>query len=195
MIERVVPRLGTDVEQDADVGVERLSEGVEEPPMRVQLFLVLLLETENHLARHDALLGALEPKVRVKTDLRGILVYVGGDLSLVDEVLGDAILIDAHGRQSIQGPCMDLTSAIRDDTDDDLLPTIFAPGARFRSGTEMRDVLHDRMHGSSKVQFVLIVHGHADEQLRLSGGRPEVLSQFVAPLDEIVRIAGDSGVA
>ncbi len=60
---------------DAHVGREGLAEGVEEPAVRVyELLLVLLLEAEDHLARHDALLGALELEVRVERDLRGVLL-------------------------------------------------------------------------------------------------------------------------
>lgn len=44
--------LRSNIEKDADVGFENRSESVEEPPMRVELLLVLLLENEDDLNRN-----------------------------------------------------------------------------------------------------------------------------------------------
>ncbi|RCI08911.1 hypothetical protein L249_4922, partial [Ophiocordyceps polyrhachis-furcata BCC 54312] len=195
VIEGVAPRSRADVEEDADVGVERLAEGVEEPAVRVELALVLLLETEDDLTRHDALLCAFEAQVGVERHLRRILVHVRLHSPVVDVVLGDAVLIDAHGGQGVQRASVDLVSSVRDDTDDDLLPSGLAPGARPRARAEMGNILHDGVHRPREADLVLVIHGDADEQLRLARRPPYALPQLVASCHKVVGVAGDGRVA
>ena len=52
VVDGLVARLGTCVQQDADLGVELLANSVEKPPVRVDLFRVFLLQAENDLDRH-----------------------------------------------------------------------------------------------------------------------------------------------
>ena len=49
--ERLCSRLGTGIEKDTDLRIEDSSKSIEKPSMGVNLFAVLLLETENHLHR------------------------------------------------------------------------------------------------------------------------------------------------
>lgn len=195
MVQRRAARSGTDVEQNADVRVQGLPKGVEEPTMRVQLPLVLFLQTEDQLAGHDALLGALELEIRVERHLRRVLIHVGLYGLLVDEVLGDAVLVDTHGSQGIKRARMDRSASVRDDADDNLLPPLVAPGARAVARAKVRNVLHDGIHGPREVELVLVVHGDADEELRLAGRLADALAQLVPALDEVVGVAGDGGVA
>ena len=53
-------RHGTDVQQHADVRLQKGTKRVEEPAVRVDLLLVLLLETEDNLDGYQTLLGALD---------------------------------------------------------------------------------------------------------------------------------------
>jgi hypothetical protein len=46
VIDRSGARHSSDIDKDANIGLEDWSESVEEPAMRVDLFLVLLLQTE-----------------------------------------------------------------------------------------------------------------------------------------------------
>ncbi|RDA92147.1 hypothetical protein CP533_5577 [Ophiocordyceps camponoti-saundersi (nom. inval.)] len=94
MVKRVAPRSRADVEEDADVGVESLAEG-----------------TKDDLTRHDSLLCAFKAQVGIERDLRRILVDVRLYRPVVDVVLGDAVLIDAHGGQSVQSAGVDLVSS------------------------------------------------------------------------------------
>ena len=48
---RLGSRFGTGIQQDADLGVEDPTKGVEQPTMRVDLLAVLLLQAEDHLNR------------------------------------------------------------------------------------------------------------------------------------------------
>lgn len=82
-----------------------LSKGVEEPPMRVDLFLIFLLEAKDQLYRHDALLRALDFHrrchrncwhMRWDADERGIgltlcsvFVDMGCDGLTVDDILDE----------------------------------------------------------------------------------------------------------
>lgn len=194
VVQRVAAGPRADVEQDAHVRVQRLAECVEEPPVRVQLALVPLLEAEDHLAWHDALLGALELEVGVEAHLRRVLVHVRLHGLVVDVVLGDAVLVHAHGRQRVERARVDLLPPVRHDAHDDLLPAGLAPGARLVAAAEVADVLHHRVHGPREAVLVLVVHGDADEQLRLARGAADVLAQLVAPVDEVVRVACDGCV-
>lgn len=194
VVQRVAARLRTDVEQDAHIRVQGLSERVETPTMRVELLVVLLLETEDHLARDDALLCALELEVGVERDLGGILVHMCLDGSLVDVVLGDAVLVHAHRRQGIQRSRVDVPTPIGDDADDNLLPPGLAPGPRFAAAAEVGNVLHDGVHGPRKTNLVLVVHGDADEELRLARRPADVLAQLVPFVHKVVRVAGDGRV-
>ena len=54
MIDAPVLRAHPHVEQDAYVRLQHRSERVEEPPMGVDLLLVLLLHAEDDLRRHNA---------------------------------------------------------------------------------------------------------------------------------------------
>ena len=49
---------GTNVKKDADVGLENGTKGVEEPTMRIDLFLVNLFQAKDDLHRDNTLLGA-----------------------------------------------------------------------------------------------------------------------------------------
>ena len=46
----------------------------------------------------------------------------------IDDVMCDALLICAHGRNNAEGPRVDLLTTIADDADNDFLPTFLAPG-------------------------------------------------------------------
>lgn len=60
MIDRRRAGHGADVEEDADVGLEDGSEGVEEPAVGVDLLLVFLFEAEDDLDGDDAFFGAFD---------------------------------------------------------------------------------------------------------------------------------------
>lgn len=163
--------------------------------MRVEFLLVLLFETEDHLAGDNTLLCALELQVRVERDLGRILVYVCLNSPLIDIILGDTVLVNPHSCQGIQCARVDVPTSIRDDTDDNLLPAVLAPGPGFAAAAEMGNVFHDGVHCSREANFVLVVHGDAYDKLRLSDCPTDILTQLVSSVDKVVRIAGDSCVS
>jgi hypothetical protein len=128
MVERLGSRFGSNVEQNANIGVQRPAESIEEPTMRVQLLLIALFQAEDHLAGHNALLGALELEIGIQGDLCRVLVDVGCDLFLVDVVLRNALLKAAHGSDRVQCSRMDLSTSVGNDAHDNLLPSVLAPG-------------------------------------------------------------------
>jgi len=52
----------SDVDENANIGLENWTEGVEEPTMRVDFFLVDLLQTEQNLHGEMATFGPLDVK-------------------------------------------------------------------------------------------------------------------------------------
>lgn len=60
MINRSRSRHSSDIDKDANVGLEDRTEGVEEPTMRVDLLLVLFLQTEDDLHRDMTAFGAFD---------------------------------------------------------------------------------------------------------------------------------------
>lgn len=74
MINRSMARLSTDVDKYTHMWLDKWAKGLKEPSVRVNLLLVLFLQTEEHLSRHDALFGAPEVHVGVNGYLRGVLL-------------------------------------------------------------------------------------------------------------------------
>ena len=60
MIDRGRARCRANVQKDANVRLENRTKGIEEPAMRVDLLLILLLETEDNLHRNDSHLCTLD---------------------------------------------------------------------------------------------------------------------------------------
>ena len=60
MINRAWTRHCTNIEQDANIGLENGTKGVEEPTMGIDLLLIFLLETKDDLHRHNTLLRAFK---------------------------------------------------------------------------------------------------------------------------------------
>ena len=63
--------------------------------MRVDLLLVLLLQTEDDLNWNDSPLGSSELEVWIDRELCGVLVDMSNDGLAIDNVLGDT----ANGRK------------------------------------------------------------------------------------------------
>ena len=59
----------------------------------------------------------------------------------------------------------------------------------------MRNISHDSMHRSCKVDFVLIVHGHTNEEFGFARGAANILSQFVPIQNEVVRVASYGSIS
>ena len=76
----LVARLGTSVEQNANLGIENATESGEQPSVRVDLLGVLLLQTEHHLdGRKRAgavVVGTDELLVRCNGQLSGVLELI-----------------------------------------------------------------------------------------------------------------------
>ena len=60
MVDRSGTRHSSDINKDADVGLEDRTEGIKEPAVRVDLFLVLLLQTEQNLHGEMTTFGSLD---------------------------------------------------------------------------------------------------------------------------------------
>lgn len=74
MVDGVLARLGSSIDQDTDIWIQNGAKRLEEPSMRVDFFLILLLETEEHLHRSVALLDIHDTFLDVDGHLGGVLV-------------------------------------------------------------------------------------------------------------------------
>jgi len=57
--------LGSNIQQNANIGLKHRPKGVEEPPMAVDFLLVLLLHAEDNLGGYDTLVRVFEMEVVV----------------------------------------------------------------------------------------------------------------------------------
>ncbi|KAG9680047.1 chitin synthase, class II, partial [Aureobasidium melanogenum] len=195
VVQRSVSWSCTDIQQNTDIGLQGLSERIEEPTMTVELLCILLFHAENHLARHNSFLGSFEFEIGIERYLCGILINVTSDFTLVHRVLCNTILVHSHGSESIQSSRMYLLASISNDANHDFLPTVLAPCSRLLSAAKVGDIAHDTMHGAGKVEFVFVVHGDTDEQLGLAGCVTNLLTELVATLNKLVGIACDGRVS
>ena len=144
--------------------MDERAKGVEEPPMAIQLLLVLLLQTKENLhgastSGHFARLGY--------DDLRSILENMSGNVLAGDTVLRNALLVATHQVEDLEGTLVDLGATIRDNTDHDLLPTVWTPHLRAAAAAKEGNVLDNCVHRPDEENFVFIVHGQDDEELGL----------------------------
>ena len=113
MVERVIARTGTAVEEDTDIRLQNGAEGLEKPSVGIDFLLILLLETEDHLTWHDSLLSTTtinsqsqarlpELQLGVDADLGRVFVNVSLNRFSVDCVFGDTVLVDSHGSKGSQ---------------------------------------------------------------------------------------------
>ena len=185
----------SNIEQNTNVGLKGTTEGIEEPSVRVQLFLVVFLQTKDNLARHYSLLGTLELEIIIEGDLRSVLVHVCLNFLLVDNILRNTLLVNTQGGQCIERTWVDLLTSISDDANDNLLPTITAPSTRLGSRAEVADIPHDTVHSTGETDFVFVVHGDTNKQLSLASGSTNLLAKLISPFAVVVRIGCDSGIS
>src|SRR5271170_5222990 len=88
------------------------------------------------------------------------------DFLSIDQVLGYSVLVDAHRYKNIENTRMNISTAIGDNANYNLLPSVLSPYSASRSRAKMRYIAHNPMHCSCEEDFVLIKHGDSDEQLR-----------------------------
>ena len=110
----------------------------------------------------------------------------------IDGVLGNSLLIDTHCGDGTQRTRVDFGTAIGNDAHDDLLPSILTPSLAPISFAQMRDILHNTVHGSSEELFVFVVHGENNEQLRSPGRIVQDLAQGESRVLEVIGITGGS---
>jgi hypothetical protein len=87
---------GSSIDQHADIGLQNLSKRLEEPSVRIDLLLILLLEAEQDLDRCAALLDTDNPLLDLECHLGGVLVDMCCHVFAVDLLLCNAVLVDAH---------------------------------------------------------------------------------------------------
>lgn len=187
-------RHGTDVEENADVGLEDRTKSVEEPSVGVDLFLILFFETEDDLNGDDALFGSFDFERGSDGYLNGVFVNVGCDVVCADLGLCDAFLVATHGGEDAEGSRVDFGTTVADDTNDYFFPAVFAPSFASVAFTEMGDVFYDAVHGTSEEFLVFVVHGHDNEEFGTTRRVVVDLTEGEAIVFEVVWIASGCGI-
>ncbi|KAH0238414.1 chitin synthase, class II, partial [Aureobasidium melanogenum] len=122
VVQRSVSWSCTDIQQNTDIGLQGLSERIEEPTMTVELLCILLFHAENHLARHNSFLGSFEFEIGIERYLCGILINVTSDFTLREhpELLSAAKVGDiAHDTMHGAGK-VEFVFVVHGDTDEQL---------------------------------------------------------------------------
>jgi hypothetical protein len=133
-------RFSSNIEQDTNFRFDQLAEGVEKPPMAVQFLLVLFFKAKDDLNRagvHRGLPGL------GTNNAGGVLKDVRGNRLAVDGVFGNAFLVATHEVEDLEGPFVHFASPVRNDTNNDFLPTICAPRFGSVASAEVSDVLEN----------------------------------------------------
>ena len=153
------------------IWVDQWTKSVEEPPVAIQLFLVLFFETKYNLhwtcaLRHlasfcDNDAGGISTDQLHKSSndtRRDLLEYMRCDVSACYGILSNTFLIATHlqnqcsspvavqrayQREYLQRAFVYFVATIRNNADDDLFPAFRAPCFGATSGAEMRDVFYD----------------------------------------------------
>ena len=125
MVYALVARPRTDIQQYAHVWLEHTPEGIEEPPMRVDFLLVLLLHAEDDLRRDNSLVRVPELEVLVEAESGGVFEQVSRHGLVINHVLHVvAWLVHAEQREAVKYARVDLLASVGDDAHDDLHPVI-----------------------------------------------------------------------
>ena len=100
----------------------------------------------------------------INGDLGGVLVYVSGYSSLADLCLCDAFLVAPHDSEDTESPRVHFCTTVANDADYEFLPAVLAPGLTPVPLTQMCNVFDYTVHRSREEFFVLVVHGHNNEE-------------------------------
>ena len=136
--------------------------------MTVDLFLVLLLHTEDDLSRHDPLIRVHESKIGIEAECSGVLEEVSSDRFIVHCILHVvAGLIHSQQCKTIKDTRVDFFATICDNADNNLggsslpvtkptfcgeylFPRVFPPRARVFPRTQVCNILHQTVYGPAE---------------------------------------------
>ena len=136
---------------------------------------------------------------------------MSGDILAANSVLCYAVLVAAHldtrklrhyslwsyythEREDLKSPLVDLATTIRDNTDNNFLPTLLTPSFTPVTFTQVRNVLHYTMHCPTEQFLIFVVHRHDNKKFRPSRWVVMHLTQSETGVFEIIRITGRSRV-
>lgn len=195
VVDGVSSWLCTSIDQDTNVGIQDLTKGLEKPSVRIDLLLVLLLQAEEHLDGGVSTLDLNNVLLELHGHLCCVFVDMCRDILAIDFVLCDSVLVDTKSAQNCARPRIDLETTIAHDTNDNLLPSIFAPSLAGVSAVHILNVLYYADHCAREQYFVFIVHRDHDEQFCMSRLGEKALSKRKSLLVEVGRIASSCSIA
>jgi len=166
MINRAETRYGTDLKEDANVGLKNGSERVKEPVLEVGLLLVLLLQAEDDLHWEDSFRLAFdrfrqgggycrgrktaEKTCVVRRTLGSLPIYMRCHRLPINDIGHDTLLIRAFVRNNTENLRVDLPTTVADDVDDQFLPAALTPRLAAIMLTQRGQVLHAALRSPCK---------------------------------------------
>lgn len=177
VIDGIAARASTSIEKDADVGIQDTAKSLEEPSVRVDLLLILLLQAEEHLHGLSSVDKRDDVVFELEMGLGSVLVNVCGNILVVDLLFCNTLLVNAHTRQKSLGSRVNFSTAVADNTNNNLLPSLLAPGFTVGAIAHIFNVLEHTNHGPSKQDVIFVVHGNNDEEFSVAGFTEKLLSQ------------------
>jgi hypothetical protein len=185
VIQAIRTRPSPNIEQDADIRLQNRTKRIEEPPMRVDFLLIVLLHEEDDLRGNDPFVRILEVQIWINTNCQrtsmplgygrkehtatGVFKHVCLDWHSINHIFHVFTLVDSQSSETVKYAWMNASSTIGNDADYDLLPAIWSPDlARFPRG-KMGNVLHYAVQGAAEENFVLLIGNdeHMSRKLKL----------------------------
>lgn len=120
---------------------------------------------------------------------------MGRDIFAVDLLFRNTVLVNTQTGKNRPGSRVDLGTTITDDTDNDLLPRVFAPCLAVRPRAHVLDVLEHADQRSGEEEVILVVHCDGNEEFRMSGFSEKSLTQGEAILEECRRVTRCGGIS
>src|SRR5205809_4377221 len=124
--------------------------------MRIDLLLVLLFETEQHLDWCVSALDLDDSFLDLERHLGGVFVNVCRNILAINLLLRNTILIDAHSSQNSSCSRVDLSTTIADHADHNLLPRFLSPRLTVRPSVHELNIL-DYAHHCTRKQFIFFI--------------------------------------
>jgi len=118
---------------------------------------------------------------------------MGGDILAGDTVFGNALLVATHQVEDLEGTLVDLGATIRDNTDYDLLPSVWSPHLRACAAAKIGNILDNCVHRPDEEDFVFVIHGQDDEEFRLAA--IEIRSQGILLAHKLIGVTCSRSVA
>jgi hypothetical protein len=203
VVDGFASRFGTGIDEYTDFRLKYFTNTIEKPSMGIDLFLVLGLQDQDDLDRHEVVrvFATRQNQLRsgINRKLCGVLEDMSDGILSVDLLFHNTVLIYTDRGQNIQNGLVHRLETVDNQSDSDPLPAratlLCGPPPVFRllSLADVTDVQHDAMKGACVEGLVFVIRGDSNQEICLP--RPHFLTEGPSiRFREIIWITGCSGV-